>query len=305
MNRTFQSVCEIESEFVLTIGNFDGVHRGHASLIGQIKEQCKLEDVKVVAMTFHPHPHIVLFSKEDFLLEKPENKSKLLFEMGVDYLVTLAFTRDFSTLSPERFLLDHVFKNKKLKQVFLGHDFNFGSNKEGTFEDFVNIGKAQNIIVQRMKPLSDEKQNKISSSLIRTMLKDGNVKKANDYLGRNYRLEGSIAKGAGRGKLIGFPTANLNIDKSRLTPKIGVYATMAHYKGIRFQSITNIGRNPTFGEGSVSIETFIFDFNHDIYGETLELEFCDFIRDEKKFNNVNDLISQITKDVEIRKGLNV
>ncbi|PIS41398.1 MAG: hypothetical protein COT25_03325 [Candidatus Kerfeldbacteria bacterium CG08_land_8_20_14_0_20_42_7] len=137
------------------------------------------------------------------------------------------------------------------------------------------------------------------------MLKEGNVKTANEYLGRNYSLDGGVVKGAGRGKLIGFPTANMNIDKTRLTPKIGVYATITQYKGIRFQSITNIGRNPTFGEGSVSIETYIFDFNHDIYGENIELEFCDFIRDEIKFANVNDLISQISKDVELRKSLNV
>jgi len=305
MSHSIADIKEINCEFVLTIGNFDGVHKGHVSLIKQIKSLKNSSSIKLAAMTFHPHPHVVLFSKEDFLLEKPDNKSKLLFEAGIDFIITVPFTRDFSTLSPNDFLTRYVFKNKLLKMVCLGHDFNFGSNKQGTFEDFAKIGEVQNIQILKMQPFGDSQNQNISSSLIRKMLKEGKVKVANDYLGRKYSLDGGVIKGAGRGKLIGFPTANMNIDRTRLTPKIGVYATNTQYKGIRFQSITNIGRNPTFGEGAVSIETFIFDFNHDIYGENIELEFCDFIRDEKKFPNVNDLISQISKDVEIRKSLNV
>ncbi|PIP92913.1 MAG: riboflavin biosynthesis protein RibF [Bdellovibrio sp. CG12_big_fil_rev_8_21_14_0_65_39_13] len=305
MNKSISDIQEIECEFVLTIGNFDGVHKGHVSLIDQIKTLKSSNLIKLAAMTFHPHPHVVLFSKEDFLLERPDNKSKLLFDAGVDFIITLPFTRDFSTLSPTEFLTKYVFKNKLLKMVCLGHDFNFGSNKQGTFEDFAKLGESQNIQILKMQPFGSSNNQNISSSLIRRMLKEGNVKTANEYLGRNYSLDGGVVKGAGRGKLIGFPTANMNIDKTRLTPKIGVYATITQYKGIRFQSITNIGRNPTFGEGSVSIETYIFDFNHDIYGENIELEFCDFIRDEIKFANVNDLISQISKDVELRKSLNV
>lgn len=297
-----KNLSDINEDFVLTIGNFDGVHLGHKSLLDQIISK-QSQKLPVAVITFDPHPQVVLQSRTGFLIEDPHNKPELLTEAGSKYVVLLKFTRDFSTLSPDEFIQKYVFINSHLKEIFIGHDFNFGSNKQGGIEDFKKLAKQKNVLVTHLEAFSCEGR-PISSSIIREHLKAGEIKTANKLLGRSYSLSGRVIKGQGRGRLIGFPTANIEISVDRLIPLRGVYSTLVKFKDLNFKSVTNIGINPTFGENQLTVETNILDFDNDIYGEKIEVQFLSRIRDERKFSSVNELVEQIRKDIAHRRELN-
>ncbi len=283
----------------LTIGNFDGVHAGHRQLLEKIRVECEKNDLSFVVVTFIPHPQKILQpEKERFLLNSYEKRRDLLAELGVNYLVELKFTRDFSTLPPETFMKNHLFNYEGLRNFYLGYDFAFGANKQGGHDLATEICKPRGVKVE-IQPKFELSGEVVSSTSVRELLLQGKVDHAAKYLGRTFHLEGVVIKGEGRGKKIGFPTANIQVSPDLIVPQNGVYVTRTRYQNMTYQSVTNIGHNPTFKEGhQLHIETNIFDFDTDIYGEKLEIEFIRKLRDERKFPTVNDLIDQIRSDVE-------
>jgi riboflavin kinase / FMN adenylyltransferase len=287
------------SEVGLTIGNFDGVHKGHRQLLQQIKRDCDKRGLKFVVVTFNPHPQKILQpGKERFLISSYAQRRELFKEMGVDYLLEIVFTRDFSTLKPQDFLKHYLLSYQGLKRFYLGYDFAFGANKQGDY-DLARAMCAPLGIEVEIQPKFELNGKVVSSSLIREKIHAGDMAEVQNILGRPFTLEGVVIKGEGRGKKIGFPTANIQVNADLILPQKGVYVTRTIYKEMTFKSITNIGHNPTFKDtNDLHVETNIFDFESDIYGEQLEIEFLQKIRDEKKFPTVNDLITQIRLDVE-------
>lgn len=290
-----------EKKVALTIGNFDGVHLGHQYLLKKILAECEANDHQLAVMSFVPHPHEILFpEKKHFLLNDYDDRRIFLKELGIPFFIEQGFNRDFSTLKPEEFLEKYLLikKGKKgFSKFYLGQDFAFGAQKSGDFEFVKNYCKDLSIEVELLD-LYKEADLKVSSSRVREELIDGNVDKAEDLLGRPYFFKGTVIKGDGRGKTLGFPTANIIPDRKRIYPSRGVYITSTVFKGGTYHSITNVGVKPTFGDkDEVNIETNIFDFDQDIYGEVIEVHFHKLLRGEIKFSSVNHLIEQIGKDI--------
>ncbi len=287
----------------LTIGNFDGVHSGHRELLKKIKSECQAKNLLFVVVTFVPHPQKILQPDKDrFLISSYEQRRELLKGLGVDILVEMNFTRDFSTLKAEDFVSEHLLTYPNLKDFYLGYDFAFGANKEGG-HDLVNAICHPKGVEVEIQPKYELNGKLVSSSMIRERLLAGKIDEVEAILQRPFHLEGVVVKGEGRGKKIGFPTANIQVSPDLIVPQKGVYVTRTIYKGMTYQSVTNIGNNPTFKDGTqLHIETNLFDFNMDIYGEILDIQFLHKLRDERKFPTVNDLIAQIRLDVESAKN---
>ena len=294
--KKIESLMDIDSENIsITIGNFDGVHSGHQEIIKNIKKRCHDNNSKFVLITFNPHPLRILRPKDNFLINTYKEKFDLLSSLGIDYYYEIPFTRDLSTLSPTDFLENYVFVNKSLKYIFMGHDFAFGANKQGDF-NFVSRYCSE-VEVVKLEEFKSQNSN-VSSSKIRLFIEEGSIIESNVLLGRSFFLNGTVVKGAGRGRQIGFPTANIDYSPERITPAIGVYITSVEVRGMIYHSITNIGVNPTFKEcNEKTVETNIFDFSEDIYGEELKVLFHKRVRNEKKFSSVNELVEQISLDV--------
>jgi riboflavin kinase/FMN adenylyltransferase len=285
-------------EIGLTIGNFDGVHVGHRHLLKKIKEKCLEKDQLFAVVTFIPHPQKILQpEKERFLINSYEQRRKLLEELGVDFLIELKFTRDFSTLPPEKFISDYLLNYPNLKDFYLGYDFAFGANKQGGYDLVRSLCEPRQISVE-IQPKFEFQNTVVSSSLIREKICTGRLENIESILARPYHLEGLVVKGEGRGKMIGFPTANIQVSADLIVPQKGVYITRTIYNSMVYNSVTNIGNNPTFKDNQIiNIETNIFDFDNDIYGENLDIQFMRKLRDERKFPTVNDLVNQIKADV--------
>lgn len=283
----------------ITLGNFDGVHLGHRELLKKIKLDCLKQGLLFVVVTFVPHPQKILQpEKERFLINSYEQRRDLLRDIGVDVLIELNFTRDFSTLKAEDFLKKYLMTYPELKKLYLGYDFAFGANKEGDFDLVKEVCRPYNIEIE-IQPKFEFHGTVVSSSMIRSLLQSGKIDEVERILNRPFHLEGVVVKGEGRGKKIGFPTANIQASPDLIIPEKGVYVTRTIYKGMTYQSVSNIGNNPTFKDSDqLSIETNLFDFNSDIYGEVLNIQFLKKIRDEKKFSTVNALIDQIKADIQ-------
>ncbi len=305
--KVYKSLSELPENlrFGLTIGNFDGVHLGHKSLLNTLKNKCESKGLALVVMTFVPHPLVILKNERSFLINSYRERAELLSGLGIDHLVEIPFTRDFSTLGPSEFVDQYLLVNEGIEYLFLGYDFAFGANKEGNHSFVLDYCKDKPIEVEIQKKVEAE-VGIYSSSLARKALSEGRTLDCSKILGRPFFIKGRVIKGAGRGKQIGFPTANIEIDFERIVPQMGVYATVCSFRGCDYLSITNIGNNPTFkDDNSLNVETNIFDFDQDIYGEEIKVSFHEKIRDEKKFSSVNELIAQISKDVKFRMELNV
>lgn len=279
------------------MGNFDGVHLGHQKIIEEIKARLHQEEKKLCIFTFVPHPTAVIKGKKErFLISSYEERRELLADLGVDYLVEQEFTRDFSNLDPALFLDRFLLGCSSLSHIFVGHDFCFGKDRKGDFDFIKKYCSDKHINVEKMGEFRTGEV-LISSSLIRKELSKGVVEKAKKYLGKEFVLTGRVIKGDGRGKSLGFPTANIQIPIEKLIPAKGVYGTRTFFKDAVFESITNIGVKPTFGEQEeICVETNIFNFDQDIYGHTIKVEFHFRVRDEIKFTGVEQLVDQITLD---------
>ncbi|MCO4792695.1 MAG: bifunctional riboflavin kinase/FAD synthetase [Bacteriovoracaceae bacterium] len=289
-----------EGPFGLTIGNFDGVHLGHQDLLSRVRKELDKKNHKMIVMTFNPHPIKIIKGLSAFLLNTYAERRAFLEKNGVDILIEIHFTRDLSTMAPEKFIDDHILSIPNLETFYLGYDFAFGSNKTGDHKFIQDYCKDKCAV--EIQPEYKHKGENISSSKIRRYLQNGNIKEANECLGRDFFISGHVIKGAGRGRQIGIPTANIDFDTDLLVPKRGVYITKSTYRDQVYFSVTNIGINPTFKDDEIySVETHLLDFDNDIYGDELSISFVERVRDEVKFNSVNELVSQIKADIETAK----
>jgi riboflavin kinase/FMN adenylyltransferase len=283
----------------VTIGSFDGVHRGHQALIRELVDGARAAGRPSVVVTFFPHPAKVLRGLDGpFYLTHPDRRAELLTELGVNVIVTLDFTRELAALSAEAFM-EGLAAHLGVERLLVGQDFALGRGREGTVTRLTEIGRRLGYSLGVFQPVLDD-QDVVSSSQIRALLQTGEVARAARLLGRCYRVQGKVVPGDGRGRTIGIPTANLSIWDEQVLPAGGVYATRTLVEGILYPSVTNIGFRPTFenGPASARVETHVLELNRDLYGLELDLEFVERLRPEKRFPSVDDLIHQIHSDIQ-------
>lgn len=283
----------------VAIGSFDGVHRGHQAIINDLVSQAHAAGSPAAVITFYPHPIVVLRNVQDpFYLTSPEERARLLFNLGVDMVITLPFSAEMAALTAEEFM-QAVAKDLDLCTLWVGRDFALGRNRSGTVERLTEIGRDLGYTVRVIQSVTDQDE-VISSSLIRKVITAGDVASAARLLGRYYAIPGMVIHGDGRGKGIGHPTANLQPWTEQLVPANGVYATWTWVKDVRFPSITNIGVRPTFEKRPVvpRIEAHLINYDGDLYGQPICLEFIERVRPEKRFQSIDDLVQQIHTDIE-------
>lgn len=279
----------------ITLGNFDGVHSGHQSLIMLAQQIANAGNLDLRLLTFWPHPREILKGEGSHRpLTGRKEKYRLLSALGVKHIREIAFTPELSRMSAEEFVANELAPHN-LQELVIGHDFTLGRNREGDAAALKQLGAKYGFHVSQAPPYSINGQT-VSSTALRKYILDGNVACAARMLGRFYSLGGRVGHGFGRGEGLGFPTANL-LNPDTLVPCNGVYATFAKCAGTRYQAVTNIGTNPTFGNQATSIETFFLDAAGDFYGEQICLEFVALLRHERKFASPADLIKQINLDI--------
>ena len=286
-----------EKNMLLTIGVFDGVHLGHKYLISQLKEHARQQNLLSGVVTFRQHPQAVLSpqTKLPFLTDLAE-RANLLKNEGVEAIITLSFTPELAQLSARQFLT-LLKKYLRMHGLVIGHDFALGRNREGNTHSLRALGQALNFSVTVIPPvmINDEV---ISSTAIRKALANGDMRRVHNLVGRSFSLHGHVITGAGRGMELGFPTANLDIDSEQALPVNGVYATWAYIGGKAYPSMTNIGKRPTFGGSQPTVEVYVLDYHSDLYGHELTIDIVERLRDEKKFDTVEELKKQIASDVK-------
>lgn len=294
---TITSIEKIDTikESVVTIGNFDGIHKGHQVLIEKATEYAKKNNVISTVFTFNNHP--VNYFKPNSIKNIITNndKIKILKTMGVDYIINIPFDEYMTKISGYDFVKDILIDKLGAKKIIVGHDFTFARNKEGNIDLLKELSKKNGFLLEIVNPVKID-DIRISSSYIRKLILDGKVEDARKYLGRNYKLSGEVIHSKKLGRTIGFPTANISIDENIIIPKVGIYATKVYVNGTIYYGATNVGYNPTVNGNKLSIETNILEFNDDIYGKIITIEFLERIRDEKKFNGIEELKSQLQKD---------
>ncbi|WP_288429514.1 bifunctional riboflavin kinase/FAD synthetase [uncultured Spirosoma sp.] len=283
---------------VVTSGTFDGVHRGHQTILARLTEVARASGGESVLITYWPHPRTVLSndSMDLKLLTTLDEKIDLLEQAGVDHLVVIPFTRAFSELSSAEYIRQVLIDKIGTRKLVIGYDHRFGRDREGGF-DYIQAHQNEYGFGVEEIPRQDIEAVGVSSSRIRAALDAGQIDIANRLLGRPYSLSGTVVKGRQLGRTIGFPTANLQIDDPvKLIPANGVYAVDVLYAGQKFSGMLNIGFRPTVAGTHQTIETYIFDFDKDIYGEHLTLQFRAFLRPEQKFDGLSALVSQLKQD---------
>ncbi|WP_028587488.1 bifunctional riboflavin kinase/FAD synthetase [Desulfocurvus vexinensis] len=287
----------------LTIGNFDGVHKGHQKLLARTRIRAEANGHESVAVTFDPHPLRVLTggSTPPFIT-LTEQKVELIERQGVDICVLLRFTREMAALEPEEFVRRYLVDGLNMKYMVIGYDYAFGKGRRGNYELLAALGAQHGFQVERVNPYMYGGA-VVSSTRIRDMVRAGRVWEAQPLLGRFYTVRGTVEHGQGRGgRLLGFPTANLRL-VDELYPAGGVYACWATHKLVTRPAVVNIGTNPTFGEHALSVEVHILDFDRDIYGDDLRVQFVQRLRSERKFNGPQELVTQITRDCELARTI--
>ncbi len=298
-----ESINNIKKPFknsVITIGNFDGVHLGHQALFQMvIKKAGELEGTSV-AVTFEPHPIRVLKQNgHPPLITLYEQKVELIEGFGLDVLICILFTRKFADLTAREFVEDILVERIGMKAIVVGEDYTFGKNREGNLDFLKSEAERFNFEVIQAKwvPAPNGLSGRISSTRVRELVLAGEVDHARRLLGRYYQIRGKVMSGRDRGgKLLGFPTANILLN-DELCPKMGVYAVFVECLGKRYKGVANIGYSPTFDDHQYSVEVYILNFNENIYGQKIRVNFVRRIRDEKKFSGVKELSEQIGKDV--------
>ena len=288
---------------VLTIGNFDGVHRGHLALFDKVKKLAKEINGQPAVMTFEPHPIKVMKPGNGPPLITPiKQKLRLISDAGIDVIFCIPFTKQFASISAQDFIRNILVDTIGIKEIVVGYDYTFGSDRQGDTNLLKNMGEDLGFKVHVVDPVYLN-HTLVSSTSIRNFVQEGNLAEARWLLGRDYQISGTVTKGADRGgKLLGFPTANL-MPINELIPQKGVYAVTAEVDDTRYYGVCNIGNNPTFGNNAISIETHLLDFSGDIIGKTFTINFILHLREEKTFGNIQELSSQITKDIKQTRGL--
>lgn len=301
--RDLSQITEPFSNACVTIGNFDGVHLGHQLLFGEVVQRAYRCQGTSVAVTFDPHPLQVLRPEGIKLISTCEQKVELIEHAGIDVLVIIPFSMKFAGISADHFVDDILRKTIGVKELVVGYDYAFGKGRVGNIDFLKNQGKEKGFSVTVVDAHYEEEM-LVSSTKVRELVADGRMADAKTLMGRSYQIRGEVQLGQQRGgKEIGFPTANLNMDKEDLIPKMGVYVCQVICDGKCYGGVLNIGVNPTFAEGRLVAETHIFDFNQDIYGKPIKVNLLRFLRSEQKFSGIKELSSQIAKDVTQAKEI--
>jgi len=287
---------------VVTSGTFDGVHLGHRHILKRLQQIAKQSKGESVVITFWPHPRLVLFPESGDnlkLLNTFEEKAKLLEEVGIDHLVRIPFTKEFSRLTSVEFINQVLIDKLNTKKLVIGYDHKFGRNREGSFEHLKANAQDYGFEVEEI-PRQDIENVGVSSTLIRKTLSEGKVEESNKYLSHPYTISGQVIKGKQLGRTLGFPTANISINNPyKLIPSNGVYAVRAELNSISIEGMLNIGVRPTVDGKLRSIEVHLFDFDKEIYGKTLTLNLIKRVREEIKFKNTDELKNQLMKDEKL------
>jgi riboflavin kinase/FMN adenylyltransferase len=294
--------AQLTEESVVTIGSFDGVHRGHQSLIAGVRESALKANRAAVVMTFFPHPSVVLGRAQPFYLTSPEEKMVQINQTGADLLIEWPFTTETARMRAAEFVAQLV-AQLHMRELWIGHDFALGYQREGNAEFLTRLGETRGFTVKTVEPITHGDE-VISSSGIRAALKQGDVAHAAQLLGRWFRLSGRVVPGDGRGRTIGIPTANLDVWPEHAVPANGVYACRAWIGHLPHAAAVNIGTRPTVtDETRRTIEAHVLDFDKDLYGINVTLDFVAFLRGEQKFNGVSELVAQINRDVARTRDL--
>ncbi len=295
-----------DKKTVVTVGTFDGVHIGHQQIIGELNRLKEEKNLRSILITFDPHPQIVLRnrSKDVKLLTSTEEKLELLKRFPLDTVYIINFSKEFAATPAETFFTDYIVNRIGLNDLVIGYDHMFGKNREGSIETVNALSNNCGFSVHKVPEFKIDDKN-ISSTEIRSLLEQGDVNAAKFFLGRFYEIEGIVVQGAKRGRELGYPTANLKIDDdNKQIPKNGIYAVEVLYDKNIFQGMMSIGHNPTVNDtDEIFLEVNIFNFDKDIYGEKIKIRFVEYIREEVKFNSLEELTIKLDEDKQ--KTLNI
>lgn len=282
---------------ILTLGSYDGLHLGHQEIIRRVLQEARKRGGEGVVFTFEPHPAKVLHPSDPFPLITPYGKKmKLLEEMGVEAVINYPFTLELASLPPERFVKEILLQKVNPEKVIVGYNFTFGSKKGGTAADLKRMGRELGFEVEVVPPFKIDHE-VVSSSRIRELIRRGAIPEANRLLGRDFLIVGEVVPGSGRGRDLGFPTANIQTEQELLPPK-GVYAAWAHLGQKKQPAVVNIGTRPTFGEDNFTIEAYLPGYRGDLYGRELMLGLVQRLRQERPFEGPEELSRQIAEDVK-------
>lgn len=296
----YQSLEKVNlNESWLTIGSYDGVHRGHQEILQEMVSGARAQQVSSVVLTLFPHPAVVLRGQRGpYYLSTPEERARLLGEQGVDLVITLPFSRELANVSALDFMTE-IKQRLKISQLWVGYNFTLGRNREGDAQSLARIGQLLDYELRVIPPISIDGEI-VSSSLIRGLLEQGNVEHAAELLGRPYTVEGDVVAGDGRGRTLGIPTANLSIWPEWMLPSVGVYSSWAIVDGERYLAVSNIGMRPTFEHQPLPLrlETHLIDFHQNLYGRKIRLEFIQRLRGEQRYSSADALVAQIHQDIQ-------
>jgi len=290
------------SRTVVTLGNFDGVHLGHQALIRHTVEEGKRLGVPSVVLTFEPHPLKLLApARAPKLILLHKDKMRLFQSFGVDIVVIQNFDESFAALEAPDFVRSFLVERLRSKKLWVGRDLRFGKGRKGTVENLVQWGTRYDFEIGAVEPIVVD-QERVSSSRIRQLVEEGRVEEATPLLGRYHFVSGKVVSGHRRGRELGFPTANI-ASRNEVLPQDGIYATLLQIGEESLSSVSSVGVNPTFGPAARTIESFVLNFDRSIYGESVRLSFVKRIREEKKFDSVEQLISQMRGDVTAAQSI--
>jgi len=302
--KVFRDLSEYNEDVqtVVTIGNFDGVHLGHQKILDKVYELSRQYSFQSAVFTFEPHP-MKFFGADIAMLLTSRQKVKLLEKAGIDYLFELTFGDNFAKMAPEIFIREILVKKLKARFIVVGYDYKFGYRRKGDFRLLEFLSSTYGYTPFKIDRVEIEGK-VVSSTNIRKLIKEGNIVLANKMLGRSFSLEGIVGTGSKIGRLLGYPTANINVE-NEILPKTGVYASRIIVDGVKYNSVTNIGVRPTldYDTEDVRVEVFIFDFHDDLYGKHVELELIDYLREEKKFESFDALKEAIAYDCKKAESL--
>jgi riboflavin kinase/FMN adenylyltransferase len=300
--QVFDSIKDLvkDKNTVLTLGTFDGIHSGHQQILNRLIDRSKQEGCRNLVITFHPHPRTVVSNNFNIkLLTTLDEKKVILEKIGIENLLIINFTKEFASITPKEFIYQYLVNSIGVREIVLGHDHHFGKGRDGNVDLLQKIGEDEGFSVSVVDAIyiNDEI---VSSTKIRNALNEGNIKKANALLGRDYSFTGTVVSGDRRGRELGYPTANIKLfSQEKLLPAIGVYAVNVLLDKEKYRGLLSIGNRPTFyDEGDLVTEVYIYDFDQEIYGAKVTVKLVERLRGEEKFNSAEELINQMNKDKE-------
>ena len=300
--RVREKIFQTFSKPSVALGNFDGVHLGHQEILRRTVEAAHGKGREAIVYTFDPHPRVVLNQAVEIpQITTSDEKASLLEYLGIDVLILAEFTKDFARQTPQDFVENTLVEELAIKNLFVGENYRFGSGRSGDPSQLKHMGRERNFSVH-VVPSVKVGEEVVSSTLIRKLLLGGKVIRANEMLGRPFSVQGNVIHGHSRGKALGFPTANIKPDR-KLIPPDGVYAVFCRLQGRIYQGVMNIGKNPTFRDRKTSFEVHLLDFSEELYGSTMKVFFKARLRSERTFESVEELKSQIARDVEKARSI--